>query len=206
LKTLKLLWKPAQIPVLVYLPPASYTEDTASRALYFPASEAMADFLTDLFQNIFTPGAGRSLIIALNVAFVALQLTLGALVIGTYGDEWCIHFAAMSAICAGLWAAINWFAIENNKAVAQTEAERIAREREQDEQEQEKTEETDAETVIGTADTGSGSKEVEVVEQKGELIDRTAKTTSSGDPELSTDEDWEKVGPVGFSSEKNKDK
>lgn len=58
--------------------------------------------------------------------------------------------------------------------------------------------ETEAETVIDTGDPGSGSKEVEVVEKKGELKDRGP--GSKSETEASTEDEWERV------SENEKDK
>ncbi len=55
--------------------------------------------------------------------------------------------------------------------------------------------ETEAETVIEATDK-SGSKEVEVVPQKAELVDRLSGTKS----EISTEDEWERV------SENEKDK
>ncbi len=57
--------------------------------------------------------------------------------------------------------------------------------------------ETEAETVIDAGDV-SGSKEVEVVERKGQLKDRGSSGGSKS--EISTEDDWERV------SENEKDK
>lgn len=58
--------------------------------------------------------------------------------------------------------------------------------------------ETEAETVIDTGDIDSGSKEVEVLERKGELKARGSPARSKS--ELSTEDEWERV------SENEKDK
>jgi len=58
--------------------------------------------------------------------------------------------------------------------------------------------ETEAETVIDTGDPTSSSKEVEVIERKGELKDRGGSGGSKS--EISTEDEWERV------SENEKDK
>jgi hypothetical protein len=86
----------------------------------------MADFMTSLWESIFTPGPTPTLIIAANASFGALQVVLLALFLATYSA----HFIALSTICAGVWWGINWFAAELRKAkLAEEEADRIRRER-----------------------------------------------------------------------------
>lgn len=58
--------------------------------------------------------------------------------------------------------------------------------------------ETEAETVIDTGGTTSGSREVEVVDPKGELKDRGS--FGANKSENSTEDEWERV------SENEKDK
>lgn len=82
----------------------------------------MADFITNLWQSVFTPGATPTLLIATNATFACLQLLLGALLFATYS----IHFAILSFLCGGLWYSINWFAHELQQAQAkEVEAERL---------------------------------------------------------------------------------
>jgi len=82
----------------------------------------MADFITDLWGSIFTPGATPTLLLATNATFACLQLVLAGLLAATYS----IHFFILSVLCGGLWAAINWFARELQEAQAkEAEAERI---------------------------------------------------------------------------------
>jgi hypothetical protein len=150
----------------------------------------MSKFLTDLFESIFTPGPTHSLLVATNVAFAGLQLTLLALLIATYS----VHFLILSFLSAGLWWAINWFVVELRIAEA-AEAEKKKR---RDDLGSGDDSETEAETVIETADTKSGSKEVEVVEPVGDLKPRFASHGSRS--ELSTEDEWERV------SENEKDK
>ena len=68
----------------------------------------MADFLTDLFNSIFTPGPTPPLVRATNAAFAALQLLLLLLLVATRSP----HFGVLTVLCGGLWWAINWFVRE----------------------------------------------------------------------------------------------
>ena len=84
----------------------------------------MADFMANLWESVFTPGATPTLIIATNVTFGALQILLAALLVATYS----IHFAILSFLCGGLWYSINWFAREIQAGqAAEQEAERLRR-------------------------------------------------------------------------------
>jgi hypothetical protein len=150
----------------------------------------MSAFITDLFQSIFTAGPTPTLLVATNVAFACLQVVLLLLLVATYS----IHFAILSFLSAGLWWAINWFVAEL-KAAQAVEDEKKRRLEEAGPGEDT---ETEAETVIDTGDTTSGSKEVEVVERKGELKDRVGFGGSKS--EISTEDEWERV------SENEKDK
>lgn len=150
----------------------------------------MANFLTDLFQSIFTPGPTPTLLVATNVAFACLQVLLLLLLIATYS----IHFAILSFLSAGLWWAINWFVAELNIAQAvEDEKKRL-----QEESGAGDGSETEAETVIDSGGPASGSKEVELIERKGELKDRGVSGGSKS--ENSTEDEWERV------SENEKDK
>ncbi|KAF2685918.1 Pkr1-domain-containing protein [Lentithecium fluviatile CBS 122367] len=82
----------------------------------------MATFVENLWQSIFTPGPTPTLLVATNASFAALQLLFFALLLATYS----IHFIILSALTAGLWWAINWFAGELREAQAkEEEAKRI---------------------------------------------------------------------------------
>jgi hypothetical protein len=151
----------------------------------------MSAFLTDLFQSIFTPGPTHSLIVATNASFACLQFLLLILLIATYS----IHFVVLSFLCAGLWWAINWFVAE--LTTAQTLEDAKSKRRAGDTELGDDSE-TEAETVIDTGDIDSGSKEVEVLERKGELKARGSPARSKS--ELSTEDEWERV------SENEKDK
>jgi hypothetical protein len=86
----------------------------------------MATFFENLWQSIFTPGTTPTLLIATNATFASLQLVLGLLLVATRS----IHFVVLSAICGGLWWAINWFALELKKAEkAEEEAGRLRKHR-----------------------------------------------------------------------------
>lgn len=150
----------------------------------------MASFLTELFQSIFTPGPTPTLLVATNVAFACLQAVLLLLLIGTYS----IHFAILSFLSAGLWWAINWF-VSELKAAQAVEDEKKRRLEESGPGEET---ETEAETAVDTGDPTLGSKEIEVVEQRGELKDRGR--SGGNKSEISTEDEWERV------SENEKDK
>ena len=150
----------------------------------------MSAFITELFQSIFTPGPTPVLLVATNVAFACLQLVLLLLLIATYS----IHFAILSFLSAGLWWAVNWFVAELK--AAQTEEDE--KKRRLDESGPGEDTETEAETVIDSVGTTSGSREVEVVDPKGELKDRGS--FGANKSENSTEDEWERV------SENEKDK
>jgi hypothetical protein len=145
--------------------------------------DTMAAFITDLMQSIFTPGPTPTLLVATNVTFACLQVVLLVLLIATYS----IHFTILSFLSAGLWWAINWFAAELRAAEA-AEAEKKRRLAETG---LGSDSETEAETVIDTGDVGAGSKEVEVLERRGELKDRG--NLGGSRSELSTEDEWERV-------------
>ncbi|KAF1988315.1 Pkr1-domain-containing protein [Aulographum hederae CBS 113979] len=102
----------------------------------------MADFLTSLWESIFTAGPTPTLLIAANASFAALQAVFLALLIATYS----IHFVVLSFLCGGLWWAINWFAAELGRA---EEVERDKREKERERREK------------GGGDSGDDEEEVE---------------------------------------------
>lgn len=186
----------------------------------------MATFFQNLWESIFTPGPTPTLLIATNVTFAALQLCLAALLVAT----WSVHFAILSGISGGLWWAINWFAREL-KIHQQQEEEKARRARDtplgkaaatsdESETEVEGGPNEGADKVRGGTGMGTGgeemgdkntrasaSNEVEVLQAKGELKQRTpagertasSQGTKSG---VSTEDEWEKVS----ESEKEKDK
>lgn len=128
----------------------------------------MADFLTNLWESVFTPGTTPTLLIATNVTFASLQLLLFGLLIATYS----IHFAILSVLCGGLWYSINWFAVELQAAQrAEDEAERL-RKRKASAAEGQKGE-------IGDADDEGEDTEVEGAGTRG-LADSTASLSEGG--------------------------
>lgn len=156
----------------------------------------MASFMVDLMNSIFTPGPTSSLVLATNISFACLQVTLLALLIATYS----IHFLVLSIISGGLWTAINWFvkelAIHEAQQKKQNEAEYTSVDAKGS-----CGSDTDAQTIVDEVKR-SGSKEVEVLPPAIGLIDR-AKSKDSQEvkgSEVSTEDEWERV------SEAEKDK
>ncbi|KAM3444816.1 hypothetical protein NHJ13734_001006 [Beauveria thailandica] len=74
----------------------------------------MSSFIVELWESIFVPGPTPTILRATNATFAALQLTLFALLVGTYS----IHFVVLSILSAGLWWSVNWFAAELEAAKA----------------------------------------------------------------------------------------
>lgn len=86
----------------------------------------MADFLSNLWNSVFTPGTTPTLLLATNATFALLQLLLFALLVATFS----IHFLVLSVLSGGLWWSINWFAVELHAAQAkEEEAERLRKRR-----------------------------------------------------------------------------
>lgn len=173
----------------------------------------MADFITNLWQSVFTPGATPTLLIATNATFACLQVLLGALLFATYS----VHFAILSFLCGGLWYSINWFAHELQQAQAkEVEAERLRkRKREEDEwrtkgdsadDEGEDTEveggglkdsdPTRAEKTSGRKVWGAVKSSEQATTsglQARDIARRGAADGGSSASEMSTDSEWEKV-------------
>lgn len=91
----------------------------------------MVEFMTNLWESVFTPGTTPTLLIAANASFGALQVLLAALFFAT----WSYHFVALSVICGGTWWGINWFAVELQKAKAAEEEAAKIRKRRRDREE-----------------------------------------------------------------------
>jgi len=114
----------------------------------------MAEFMENLWNSIFTPGPTPTLIVATNATFLSLQVVLAILLFATRS----IHVLVLSILSGALWWAINWFAIEINKAKkAEEEADRLRKrrsedmppqERETDDGEDEAEDETETETEV----------------------------------------------------------
>ncbi|KAI1814090.1 ER protein Pkr1-domain-containing protein [Poronia punctata] len=146
----------------------------------------MAGFVEQLWESIFVPGPTPTLLIATNISFGCLQLLLLVLLIATYS----VHFLALSVLSGGLWWAINWFSAELNAAKAREEAEKSHTEQRPAIQGSEDSE-TEVETIISRGKPKTKSREVEPVEQVGELKLRAqaAEVKSA----VSTEDEWEKV-------------
>ena len=175
----------------------------------------MADFLSNLWESVFTAGPTPTLLVATNVTFGALQLLLAGLLFATYS----IHFAILSILCGGLWWSINWFANELQQAQAkEAEAERLRRRKKQDEADDEgedtevedagrmkesftfeptkgderiREEILDAMRTSGAAPATSGVQTVAGGAQTRQR--RVPEEGSVSASEMSTDSEWEKV-------------
>ncbi|SCU99702.1 LAMI_0G00276g1_1 [Lachancea mirantina] len=72
----------------------------------------MANFLTELWESIFSPGASPQLIIATHVSFACLTVCLGWLIYLTKN----VHFMALLVISTLLWITVTWFVSELQNA------------------------------------------------------------------------------------------
>jgi hypothetical protein len=130
----------------------------------------MAEFMTNLWESIFTPGPTPTLLIAANASFGALQFLL----FGLYFLTWSYHFIALSIICGGVWWGINWFAAELQKAQgAEEEAAKIRKRR----KEREESGKGGAETSGGEGGDEHEGGEESVTGEEGE--DGTATETET---------------------------
>lgn len=160
----------------------------------------MADFLSNLWESVFTPGPTPTLLVATNVTFGALQVLLFTLLIATYS----VHFAILSVLCGGLWYSVNWFARE--LALAQekeVEAERLRK------KQKKHTQQPGSGGVVDSADDEGAETEVEgsgrasamsksgltsgVQKTVGGEQARLRKTEENDRSDISTDSEWEKV-------------
>ncbi|MCJ1253529.1 hypothetical protein MMC24_001341 [Lignoscripta atroalba] len=155
----------------------------------------MADFLTNLFQSIFTPGPTPTLVVATNVSFAALQLVLLVLLIATYS----VHFLILSSLSAGLWWAINWFVKELQASDKNEDrAKRLRdtrRERDEKDGEDSGTETESAETTQIPDQVRAEGSRLKPSDAEGLVRKRRSLGEASGD--LSTDSEWDKVEDEG---------
>lgn len=185
----------------------------------------MATFVQELWDSVFTPGPTPTLLIATNVTFAALQLVLLTLLVAT----WSIHFVVLSGLSGGLWWSINWFARELN--IHQAQEEEKARRAKETPIGNMVLATSDSETEVEASSSGkgqrrgrksvketdiaaepvTGTKQVEVLEQTGELKQRAAvsealsassQASSGSKSGVSTEDEWEKVS----ENENEKDK
>lgn len=156
----------------------------------------MSNFLVELFSSIFTPGPTPTLLVATNVSFAALQLLFLALLIATYS----VHFIVLSFLCAGLWWAINWFAVELQAVAAAEEEEARKLRGSGNEMGSGESYESGTETEAGDESAGRGDSRqrkeggLKPPELQG-ARQRLSYGEQSGD--LSTDSEWEKVEEEG---------
>lgn len=161
--------------------------------------------MEDLWSSVFTPGPTRTLLIATNASFAALQLVLFILGLATYS----IHFVVLSVLCAGLWYSINWFAHEVRIAQAAQEAERKKQaetetgsaERKKDSSAGDSADsETETESFAGSKKVATSSAVATGSESASARLqpterDTKARPNTGGDSSGygSTDSEWEKV-------------
>ena len=137
----------------------------------------MASFFTELWESIFVAGPTPTLLVATNATFGALQVLLFILLIATHS----IHFVILSALTAGLWWAINWFATEIRAAQAkEEEAKRIREAR------REKEKGKSADDEVETMDTGDDTEVDTEVEKKYKKPTRAGKPASARAPRPET--------------------
>lgn len=168
----------------------------------------MADFMTSLWSSIFTPGPTPPLLLATNATFGALQLLLLALLVATYS----IHFVVLSVLCAGLWAAINWFAAELIRAQEEEKKKaadgksgtapetKVRDEKSSDDEDEARGREQTPQLKERAAQTGGLQERAAVGSGVGlgtqaegaETRQRTARSMDASG-EFSTDSEWEKV-------------
>ncbi|KAI8053470.1 ER protein Pkr1-domain-containing protein [Syncephalis plumigaleata] len=88
--------------------PSVGSEDNAEHTNETPAA-GWEQFVHGLWSSIFTPGANSQLLLAMNVSFIALFLSLLFLLFATGGNG---HVLALLLIAGGLFASIQWFVHE----------------------------------------------------------------------------------------------
>lgn len=157
----------------------------------------MSSFLNDLFNSIFTPGPTASLITATNAAFASLQLLLGVLLVATRS----IHFLVLSALCAALWWAINWFVTEL-EGVKRTDQQPEGSNNDGKHSDEGGQSGDDTETEAqATGDSRDLHKPegAPFVPGTTDSVSRLRRRTSVGDGggEVSTEDEWEKVSEAG---------
>lgn len=107
-------------------PPCQKTLSRSSHSLFHSFTHdvlklrAMSQFINDIWNSVFEPGANQSVLIATYGSLAALQATLFALLLAT--RSW--HFVFLSIVCACLWAAIVWF-VNELEAVKKVETEAV---------------------------------------------------------------------------------
>lgn len=162
----------------------------------------MASFFEEMWNSIFTPGTTPTLLLATNVTFACLQVTLFVLLLATYS----IHFVILSILCGGLWRSINWFATELKREQAREEEARAKAETKA-RQTADDSDETEVENINLkarpiAASSIAASSEIQVVQKAGELKQRPEASPGGTKSGVSTEDEWEKVS----ENENEKDK
>ena len=117
---------------------------------------SVATFFENLWLSIFQPGPTPTLLVATNASFGALQLLFFTLLVATNS----IHFYILSALCGGLWYAINWFAAEIRAAQEKEEEAKRIREAKRD-KEKDKAGARDGDAMDSGDDTEGVETEVD---------------------------------------------
>lgn len=156
----------------------------------------MTEFLTNLFNSIFTPGPTPTLIVATNVSFAALQLVLLVLLILTYS----VHFGILSLLSAGLWWSINWFSHELDLAKQKEKEAEVLKGKESQEEEKERSlddsgSETEGENISGVS--GRPNLQAGLAQEVTEGSLRKRRSIGSSAGELSTDSEWSQIEVEG---------
>lgn len=161
---------------------------------------------SDLFRAIFTPGAPPALLIATNVSFALLQLTLLVLLLAT--SSW--HFVFLSILCLGVWGGINWF-VREMEQLKKVDEQVVEIRRVMDELEKEQTQHSEDEDTTLLA-TGGTSTSTGMQVAPGHVADeverrKSGKVAHHDDDDEEEDDDFEKVEKEdGYETEGRKAK
>lgn len=160
----------------------------------------MASFLVELFESIFTPGPNRTLIVATNATFGALQLLLGILLLATRS----VHFVVLSILCAGLWWSINWFAqeLEAAKTSSPPSEGPAAAKGGSPAGQNSSGEDTETERETPSASWISDRAEADRLAPDAADTLRRRRSLGDGAGEVSTEDEWEKVSEAGGAKDR----
>ncbi|KAK1923671.1 ER protein Pkr1-domain-containing protein [Papiliotrema laurentii] len=88
------------------------TSDSPSPPAEAHSSNEGQSFVGQLVKSVFEPGANQAAVLAMNVSFFLLLLTLAALAFLT---SWNKHVLLLLGVTALLWASMLWFVMELTK-------------------------------------------------------------------------------------------